>query len=85
MLVLIAALMAAPEATADPGKKDDPIVCRRENELATGTHMRSKRVCMHKSEWDYIEKYTEEELRKIDDRRRGMQPRTGMGARGGGR
>jgi len=84
MLVMIAALMAAPDAAADPAKKNDPIVCRRDNDMATGSHMRSKPVCRHKSEWDYIEKYTEEELRQIDDRRRGMQPRTGMGGRDGG-
>jgi len=84
MLVMLAALMLAPEATADTAKTDDPVICRREDDFATGSHMRSKPVCRHKSEWEGLEKYTERELRKIDDRRRGMQPQGGTGGRKSG-
>ena len=84
MLVIFAALMLAPEAAADTANKDDPVICRRDDSFATGSHMRSKPVCMHKSEWERLKKYTEDELRQIDDRRRGMRPLGGVGGRKNG-
>jgi hypothetical protein len=69
MLFILAALAAAAEqpatVPADP-TADDPIVCHR-GTSDVGTHMRPKKVCMHKSEWDYVEKQTRDQLQRFDE------------------
>jgi hypothetical protein len=70
MLILLAALATAAD-TPPPaqGVKDaDPIVCKRPHTSDVGTHMRPKPVCMKKSDWEYTEKNTQNELDRLRDR-----------------
>jgi len=86
MFAMIAALaLAGGDTVIEVVKKEDPVICKRDNTLATGSHFQSKRVCKPKSEWEYMEKYTQEQLRKIDDRRKRIPNTSGMGGRGPGR
>jgi hypothetical protein len=68
LLLLLAA--AANQAAAPASAKDpDPVVCQRQvvgSEV--GTHMRPKKVCMKKSEWDLVERHTKETLQSINER-----------------
>jgi hypothetical protein len=65
MFLLLLALQAAGPATVPAA--DDPVVCVRE-QSDVGTHMRPKKTCMKKSEWDYIERNTKQKLQQINDR-----------------
>ena len=66
MLLLLAAVVADPNAVA---KDADPVVCARQNVGSeVGTHMRPKKVCMKKSEWQLIEAHTKETLQSINGR-----------------
>lgn len=68
LLAFAAAAQAQPTTvTAPPAPKVDPIVCHREDS-EVGTHMRPKPVCMKKSDWDFIEKHTQEQLRVLGER-----------------
>ena len=67
MLIIVTALFAGAlePATTTPGANPkDPVVCRR-GDSEVGTHMRPKEVCMHQSEWDYVEKSAQRELRNL--------------------
>ena len=71
MLTVLAALAAAaqaPPAIQQPPQNDDPVICRREPIPEVGTHMRPKRTCMKKSEWDYVERNTREKLQLLNSR-----------------
>ena len=68
MLIFLLTL-AAPTVTAPHSKDADPVICTRQNVGAeVGTHMRPKKVCMKKSEWDLIEAHTKETLQTINGR-----------------
>jgi hypothetical protein len=70
MLVLLTALAAGTQAPAtQPAPNDnDPIICTRENVGSeVGTHMRPKKVCMHKSDRDFIESQAKATLRSINN------------------
>jgi hypothetical protein len=68
MLMFLLAL-AAPTQTVPPSEKADPVICTRQNVgEEVGTHMRPKKVCMKKSEWDLIEAHTKETLQSINGR-----------------
>ena len=56
MLVLLNALAAATQAPAvPPPATDDPIICTRQNiGDEVGTRLQRKKVCMRKSDRDYI-------------------------------
>lgn len=60
MLALLTALVAAsgtPPGPVTNAADDDPIICTKENVGSeVGTHMRPKKVCMKKSERDFIER-----------------------------
>lgn len=68
MLIIVAALAVAassPDAAQPPAA--DPVVCKRDKSSDVGTHMRPKPICMKKSDWDYVEKNTQQELRSAKD------------------
>ena len=68
MLLLVLAA-AAVEPSAAPTKNSDPVVCVRQSVGAeVGTHMRPKKVCMKKSEWQLVERHTMETLQSINGR-----------------
>ena len=68
MLFLVLAAAAA-EPTAAPTKETDPIVCARQSVGSeVGTHMRPRKVCMKKSEWNLVEQHTQETLQSINGR-----------------
>lgn len=69
MLILLTALAAAAQAPATPPAADpDPVVCKRSKTSEVGTHMRSQKVCMKKSDWELSEKNTRQELQTLSDR-----------------
>ena len=81
MLLLIAAFAAAaqqspPQQAADP----DPVVCKHDRTSEVGTHMRAGKVCMKKSEWDFVERNTQRELQTFKDHS-AFDPGTAQGAR----
>ena len=67
--MMISALiwLSAAAAGADIAKEDDPVICRRE-QSEVGTHMKPKKVCMKKSEWEFIEDHTRNKLQSINQR-----------------
>jgi hypothetical protein len=65
LIVLAAAAQAAPPPPSV--KNDDPVICVRE-QSEVGTHMRPKKTCMKKSDWDYVQAHTKETLQSINDR-----------------
>jgi hypothetical protein len=68
MLILLALAAAAQVPAAQPANDADPIVCKRAKSSDVGTHMRPQKVCMKKSEWEFTEKNTQNELRTLHDR-----------------
>ena len=69
MLILLTALMASsPPAAAVAAAKDDPVVCKGRSESVVGTRIKPKKTCMKKSDWDYVEKRTQQELQQINQR-----------------
>ena len=69
LLMLLAAAATAQPAPPATDQDKDPVVCQRQNVgLEVGTHMRPKKVCMKKSEWDLVEKNTQRELKSFSDR-----------------
>jgi len=69
MLLLLSALAATGLAAPDQGPVDpDPIVCKRDKSSEVGTHLRPKKVCLKRSEWDLIAKNTQNELQHLSDR-----------------
>ena len=79
MLILLTALIAtAPVAVAaSEPTKDDPIVCKGRSESVVGTRIKPKKTCMKKSDWDYIERHTREELQQINQRGNNPAPTAG--------
>ena len=68
LLGLAAVAQAQPTTvTASPAPNADPVICHRP-ESEVGTHMRPKPVCMKKSDWDLVEKNTQEQLRILGER-----------------
>ena len=70
MLALMIALAATTEvpATQNAPATDDPIICKRENAGSeVGTHMRPKKVCMRKSDRDFLEKQAQRTLGNINN------------------
>jgi hypothetical protein len=68
MLALVTAMaVAAQVAAAQPVQKDDdPIICTRENVGSeVGTRMRPKKVCMHKSDRNFIAKQEKDAIRQL--------------------
>ena len=69
LLVLSALLAASAQAVVEsPPPKDDPVVCKGRSESVVGTRIKPKKTCMKKSDWDYVEKRTREELQQINQR-----------------
>ncbi|WP_308516555.1 hypothetical protein [Sphingomonas flavescens] len=67
LLLAMLAFQAAPVPQTANDK--DPVICTRQNVgTEVGTHMRPKKVCMKKSEWDLIEAHTKETLQSINGR-----------------
>jgi len=53
-LTVLASVANTPQT--QPAQKDDPIICKRDAAGSeVGTHMRPKKVCMKKSDWDFAE------------------------------
>ena len=69
MLALLLAMASAQSAQAPTEKDADPIICTRQVVGAeVGTHLRSKKLCMRKSDWDIVDQHTKETLQSINDR-----------------
>ena len=64
--IAIFAAAASPPRSAQPAESD-PVICRRQ-QSEVGTHMRAKPVCMKRSDWDYVDKNTQNELTTLKDR-----------------
>jgi hypothetical protein len=67
IIALMAAVQTAPPAVA-AAPENDPVVCRGRSESVVGTRIKPKKTCMKKSDWDYVEKRTQEELQQINQR-----------------
>lgn len=81
MLLLIAAVAAvAPQSPPQQAADPDPVVCKRDRTSEVGTHMRAGKVCMKKSEWDFVERNTQRELQTFKDHS-AFDPGTAQGAR----
>jgi hypothetical protein len=68
MLVLLMAMAASAQApgTQPPAKDADPIICTRDNSGAeVGTHMRPKKVCMRKSDRDFIDQQEKAAMQQL--------------------
>lgn len=69
MFVALLAMAAATQAPPVAKTDSDPVVCTRQNVGSeVGTHMRPKKVCLKKSEWEVVERHTKETLQSINDR-----------------
>jgi hypothetical protein len=68
-LTLVAAAQVAQATPRAQQPDNDPVVCRRERS-EVGTHMRPKPVCMKKSDWDLVEKHTQDQLQSLGERSR---------------
>ena len=81
MLLLIAAFAAVAQQSPPQQAADaDPVVCKRNRTSEVGTHMRAGKVCMKKSEWDFVERKTQRELQTLKDRS-AFDPGMAQGAR----
>lgn len=71
MLMLLAALAAMPDPTpaAQPPASDpDPIICTRDPVGSeVGTHLRSKKVCLRKSNREFIEQQQRAKVQQINN------------------
>lgn len=67
MLVPVIALAAAVQAPiAQPAAENDPIVCIRQNVGdEVGTRLQRKKICMRKSERDYIAQHEKQSVQQI--------------------
>lgn len=71
MLLILSAFLAATAQSAvasQPAVEADPVVCKGRSESVVGTRIKPKKTCMKKSDWDYIEKRTKQELQQINQR-----------------
>lgn len=86
LLALGCALMLTPSAVAaDPPKEKpaDKVICKRIYDADTGSHFRSsRRVCRKASDWDQLDRETDEAMRSFrDNARPGDIPSThGLGS-----
>ena len=68
LTVLTAVATTSPQkAPADPNDKD-PIICEGRAASEVGTHLKAKRTCLRKSQWEYVHDNTKRELEQIKDR-----------------
>jgi hypothetical protein len=69
MLVLLSALAAAAQTpAATPAASTDPIICTRDNVGSeVGTHMLPKKVCMKKSERDFMEQQAKRTINSVNN------------------
>ena len=82
MLIVFSALIAAaPTPVTAEAANDDPIVCKGRSESVVGTRIKPKKTCMKKSEWDYIEQRTKQELQQINQRGNNPGPASGRDPR----
>lgn len=66
LLLAMLAFQAAPVPQAVNDK--DPVICTRQNVgTEVGTHMRPKKVCMKKSEWEFLDHNTKNTLNSINN------------------
>jgi hypothetical protein len=64
LLTIAAAAAAQAPAAAVPPKVDDPVVCVRQHTGdEVGTRIQAKKVCMKKSERDFIEQAEEQAVK----------------------
>jgi hypothetical protein len=75
MLTAVAA--GAPQPAPADAKDKDPIICEGRAATEVGTHMRAKRTCLRKSQWEYVRSDTKRELREMNDRGNVPTPETG--------
>jgi hypothetical protein len=70
MLILLSALaVASADPIATVKDKDDPIICTKAPVGSeVGTHLQSKKICMRKSDRDYIDREQRDTLRDIQNR-----------------
>ena len=68
MLIALSVLAAASQAVSVSAPENDPVICRGRSESVVGTRIKPKKTCMKKSDWDYVEKRTQEELQQINQR-----------------
>jgi len=71
MFVLLTALALTAQTAATPTapQADDPIICTRDNiGSEVGTRMRPKKVCMRKSDRDFIERSTKDTIQNYNNR-----------------
>lgn len=61
----------AAVGTVEAGKNPDPMVCERVQEI--GSLLRSKKVCMHKSEWEEQRRNDRANIERSQVQR-GLQP-----------
>jgi hypothetical protein len=60
--------MSDPAPAAQTAKDDDPIICTRDPiGSEVGTHLRSKEVCLRKSDRDYVESEQRAKVRQINN------------------
>ena len=74
-MFLAFAVAAQAQAPVVPAT-DDPMVCQRP-QSEVGTHMRPKKVCMRKSEWEYVERHTRDALQSLNQK--GTNPGQALG------
>ncbi len=68
MLLACAGRDVGPSALA--AKEDDPIICTRDPiGSEVGTHLRSKEVCLRKSDRDFVEREQRAKILQINNRR----------------
>ena len=70
MLLILSAFLAGTTqaAASQPPAQPDPIVCKGRSESVVGTRIKPKKTCMKKSDWDYVETRTKQELQQINQR-----------------
>ena len=63
------AFVSGPALAGDSSvDQEDKIICKRDKGVEFGSHMRSTKKCMKKSEWKLVEDHTRRELRDINSR-----------------
>ena len=65
--MLTAVATASPQAAPANAKDKDPIICETSAATEVGTHMKAKRTCLHKSQWEFVHDDLKRELQKLRD------------------
>jgi hypothetical protein len=69
MFSLFVVLAAAQATAAQSASADDPIICTKENiGSEVGTRLQPKKVCMRKSDRDFIERSTRDTVQNYNNR-----------------